>query len=189
MKNNLKILLFQILLLVFSCNTISNKQIKRFKESEVKEESKNFWVEIKTGEPLTGIVYRKEGNNDGDTTTYERTFKNGKILTLKSFNKDGSLAGEIFYENDLISRSWHGNGTYKTEQTYKNGRLLIEKNYNDGKLESTYNGNYKLFYNPDGSKKNGTFIDSSYGHELGRIHVEKYKNGKFLFDTIYSNRR
>ncbi len=184
----MKNIIFLLFVILVSCNSLNNKQEERFKESEVKEESKNFWVEIKTGEPLTGIVYRKEGNNYGDTTTYERNFKDGKILSLKSFNKDGSLSSETFYENDLISRSWSEIGIYREEKNYKNGKLILEKTYNNGKLETTFNGSYKLFFNPDGSKKNGTFIDSLYGG-VEQTRVEKYKNGKLLFDTIYTSNR
>jgi antitoxin component YwqK of YwqJK toxin-antitoxin module len=122
----MKNILFPILIILCSCNGFKDETVKRYKESEIKEESKNFWVSIETGEALTGIVYRKEGNSNGDTTTYERNFKNGKILSLKSFNKDGSLLGETFYENGLISKSWSEIGVYRDEQTFKKGKLILE---------------------------------------------------------------
>jgi antitoxin component YwqK of YwqJK toxin-antitoxin module len=184
----MKNILFPILIILCSCNGFKDETVKRYKESEIKEESKNFWVSIETGEALTGIVYRKEGNSNGDTTTYERNFKNGKILSLKSFNKDGSLLGETFYENGLISKSWSEIGVYRDEQTFKKGKLILEKRYSNGKLESTFNGTTRLFFNPDGSKKNGTFKDTLCGG-WEQTCIEKYENGKLIFDTAYPNNR
>ena len=67
--------------------------------------------------------------------------------------------------------------------------MIYEKEIREVKLFFEFNGKDYIYFNKNGSKKNGTYTDSSHLGVPGQIQVEKYLNGKLLFDTIYSNRR
>ena len=118
-----------------------------------------------------------------------------KLLSEKSFYKNGKLKEEIIYKKREIDyrKNYYENGQLETEYSFKdgdyegpkkwyyeNGNIREEETYKNNKL----NGPFKEYYNSGQLKREGSYKN---GNKPNGTWKGYYENGKLKYENNYKN--